>query len=68
MKLVENIGEAAKRLSQESRGHYPNIDWRKVMAMRNRLVHDYMEIDVAIVYDVAVNEIPQVLKSLGSVT
>lgn len=64
VKLLENIGEAAKRLSEESRARYPQVDWRKVIAMRNRLVHDYMDIDLAIVYDVAVNETSFLLKNL----
>jgi|SRR3989338_1324901 len=64
VKLVENIGEAAKRLSETTRARHPNVDWHKVMAMRNRLVHDYMDIDLAIVHDVAVNEIPMLLKNL----
>lgn len=64
VKLVENIGEAAKRLTEATRAQYPAVDWRKVMAMRNRLVHNYMDIDLAIVQDVALNEIPRLLKQL----
>ncbi|MBI4262293.1 DUF86 domain-containing protein [Candidatus Uhrbacteria bacterium] len=64
IKLIENIGEASKRLSKESRAKYPHVEWRKVMAMRDKLVHDYMDVDIAIVYDVAVREIPTLLKGL----
>jgi uncharacterized protein with HEPN domain len=64
MKLIENVGEASKRLSETARKKYPAIEWNKAMAMRNRLVHDYMDVDLAIVYDVAVNEIPSLLKNL----
>jgi uncharacterized protein with HEPN domain len=61
---VENIGEASKRLSQDARSVHPKVDWSKAMAMRNRLVHDYMDVDLAIVYDVATNEVPELLKHL----
>lgn len=65
LKLIENIGEASKRLSQNTRDKHPNVDWHKAMAMRNRLVHDYMDVDLSIVFDVATNEVPSLLKSLG---
>ena len=64
IKLIENIGEASKRLSDESRRMYPRVDWKKAMAMRDRLVHNYMDVDLAIVFDVATHEVPLLLKSL----
>ncbi len=64
VKLVENIGEASKRLSDQGRSNYPDVDWKKAMAMRDRLVHDYMDVDLAIVYDVATNEVPKLLQNL----
>jgi len=41
VKLLENIGEASKRLSQQTRDEYSKVDWKKAMAMRDKLVHDY---------------------------
>lgn len=64
VKLIENIGEASKRLSEKTRANYPRVDWKKAMAMRDRLVHDYMDVDLSIVFDVATNEVPALLKSL----
>lgn len=64
IKLIENVGEGAKRLSEATRARYSQVDWSKVMAMRNRLVHDYMDVDLAIVFDVVTNEIPSLLKDL----
>lgn len=66
IKLIENIGEASKRLSEHTRSQYSAVDWKKAMAMRDKLVHDYMEVDLAIVYDVATNEVPALLKNLQS--
>ncbi|OGE76764.1 MAG: hypothetical protein A3C85_03530 [Candidatus Doudnabacteria bacterium RIFCSPHIGHO2_02_FULL_48_21] len=65
IKLIENVGEASKRLADDARSQYPKVDWKKAMAMRDRLVHDYMDTDLAIVFDVAKNEIPKLLKALG---
>ena len=64
IKLIENVGEASKRLSESTRDHYPNVDWNKAMAMRNKLVHEYMEVDLAIVFDVATNEVPALSQNL----
>ncbi|MBI5466516.1 MAG: DUF86 domain-containing protein [Candidatus Kerfeldbacteria bacterium] len=64
VKLIENIGEASKRLSPAARSQYSAVDWTKAAAMRDRLVHDYMDVDLAIVFDVATHEVPLLLKSL----
>lgn len=64
LKLIENIGEASKRLSETCRARHPGVDWKKALAMRNRLVHDYMDVDLAIVFDVATHEVPLLLSSL----
>src|SRR3989338_4829617 len=64
VKLIENVGEASKRMSENIRQEYNTVDWKKAMAMRDKLAHDYMDIDLAIVFDVATVEIPQLLKNL----
>jgi len=64
LKLIENIGEASKRLSETCRASHSEVDWEKAMAMRNRLVHDYMDVDLAIVFDVTRHEVPLLLSSL----
>jgi uncharacterized protein with HEPN domain len=64
VKLIENIGEASKRLSPAARSKYSAVDWTKAAAMRDKLVHDYMNVDLAIVFDVATYEVPLLLKNL----
>ncbi len=67
VKLIENIGEVSKRLSETARMRYSKVDWKKGMAMRDKLVHDYMDVDLEIVFDVCSNEIPDLLKNLKMV-
>lgn len=43
--LVQVIGEAAHRVSEEFREKHPEIPWRKIVGMRHRIVHDYMRVD-----------------------
>jgi len=64
IKLIENIGEASARLSEKTKQTYSEVDWYSAVAMRNRLVHDYMDVDLAIVYDVATKEVPALLKHI----
>jgi uncharacterized protein with HEPN domain len=46
--LVQIIGEAAGRVSQATRDSHPEIPWRRIIGMRHRIVHDYMDIDADI--------------------
>ena len=58
IKSVENIGEAASKISPEGRSRWPHIPWRQASSMRNRLVHGYFEIDLDRVWDSATMDVP----------
>lgn len=57
-KLVENIGEAAKHISEEVKSMYPDIAWKRVTGMRHVLVHEYFGIDFEILWNVIQTELP----------
>lgn len=54
---IEIIGEAASRLNQSTSDKAPDIRWRQVRGMRNRLIHDYANVDLDMVWHVLQNEI-----------
>ena len=58
------IAEAAKRISEETRQDLPNIAWQEINGMRNRLVHEYDDINLDIVWNVVINEIPTLITEL----
>ncbi len=58
VRSLEIIDEATKKLPQDIRAMQPDIDWRKVAGMRDKLIHDYFGVDYAIVWDVATNKLP----------
>ena len=64
VKSIEIIGEAAARISQETREAHPDIPWPKIVAMRNRLVHAYFEINLRRVWEVVQNDVPDLIALL----
>lgn len=55
---LEVIGEASKQLSGDFRSTHPELPWREMAAMRDRLIHGYFGVDDAIVWDVVQSHIP----------
>jgi uncharacterized protein with HEPN domain len=58
------LGEAAKRISIEFRRAHPEIDWRGVAGVRDKLIHGYDQIDLSRVWKVAQVEVPELLSRL----
>ena len=52
------VGEAASRMSDEIKERYPQGEWRKVIGLRNVLVHEYFGVDRPMVWEVAISEAP----------
>jgi uncharacterized protein with HEPN domain len=63
---IEILGEAAAKVSDETRQAAPNIPWNAIVGMRNRLIHGYFDIDTAIVWKTISVEIPALLPKLRS--
>jgi uncharacterized protein with HEPN domain len=55
--LLANIGENVSKITEELKHEYLNIDWQKIKDFRNRIVHDYIGIDLAIVYEIITNDL-----------
>lgn len=51
LKSVETVGEAASRVSEDTREAHPQIPWRETVGMRHRLIHAYFDIDLRLVWD-----------------
>jgi uncharacterized protein with HEPN domain len=63
---LEILGEAAKSLSDERRARYPDIPWKSMAAARDRLIHHYFGVNLDIVWQIVVNELPPVASRLGT--
>ena len=66
-KTVENIGEAASRLSIDTKEELPEITWDKIIRVRRRFLHGYFEVDCDTVWNIVQNDLPKLISQLESI-
>lgn len=67
IRRIALIGEAARRISEETHQLYPQFPWREMIGMRNLVIHEYDEIDLAIIWDSANKSLRELLILLDPV-
>lgn len=67
IRQLQNIGEAAKNLSPDTREANPQIVWKQVMATRDRLAHGYYFINLQIIWETAQNDLPLLKKQIAEI-
>ena len=67
-RCLELVGEAATHIPADVRGAYPEIEWRRIIATRNRLAHAYLHIDDNVLWDIIRTDIPRLLPQLRRLT
>jgi uncharacterized protein with HEPN domain len=60
---LEVIGEAANRLPDDVRALQEEVPWRRIVGLRNRIVHEYFDVDLELVWEILRSELPE-LKTL----
>lgn len=64
---LEVIGEATSRLPSEFRDRHPEVPWRRVIGLRNRVVHEYFDVDLELVWQIVHIELPELRTLLRNV-
>ena len=58
IRALEIMGEAAKKMPQSVRNKHPQIPWREISGMRDKLIHGYFGVDLKVVWDTVKKDIP----------
>jgi uncharacterized protein with HEPN domain len=66
VKSIEIIGEAGARVSEEGRDAAPDVPWPEIVAMRNRLVHAYFDVNLDVVWETVRKDLPALVAALQS--
>jgi uncharacterized protein with HEPN domain len=64
LKCVEMIGEAAAHVTDELRSRYPDVPWKDIVGMRNRLIHNYFEVDLSLLWTTVTDDLPELIALL----
>jgi uncharacterized protein with HEPN domain len=64
VRSIEIVGEAGARVSEEGRAAVPDVPWREIVAMRNRLIHAYFDVDLDIVWQTIKEDMPPLIVTL----
>jgi uncharacterized protein with HEPN domain len=64
VRSIEIIDEAVRNISEPVRNKYPNVEWRAIAGMLDKLIHDYVEVDYDIVWDVITDKVPALMREV----
>ncbi len=67
VRSLEIIGEATKQVPQQFREEHPELPWRLMAGMRDRLIHDYGGVDYEIVWQTITDDVPNLLERLTGI-
>ena len=67
VRQIEIIGEAARNISDEFRNKYQKLPWGKMIGIRNKIIHEYFNINYAIVWDTINDDLPLLKESIQKI-
>ncbi len=67
VRAVEIVGEAAARISPETRTSFPELPWQAMIGMRNRLIHAYFDVDLEILWHTVEQALPELLQQIETI-
>lgn len=67
VRALEIVGEATKRIPPEIRDRFPEIPWRSMAGIRDKLIHDYVSVNLEVVWKTVTEDLPALLPQLQRV-
>jgi len=64
---LEIIGEAARMIPEQTKQKYPEILWKEIVGMRNKIAHEYFGVALDVVWSTAGDDIPELKKKMKKV-
>lgn len=64
---LEIIGEASKNISQSLKATYPDVSWKQIIGMRDKVIHEYFGVNLKIVWDTIEGEIPELKRKIETI-
>lgn len=63
-KALENVGEAARKISDETKAAHTEISWSPIVSLRHRIAHDYFRLDLVKMWEIVSKDIPALITAL----
>jgi uncharacterized protein with HEPN domain len=67
VRSLEIIGEASKNVPESFRAAHPDVEWRAMAGMRDRLIHGYFSVDYDLVWDIVTRRIPDLRHQIARI-
>jgi uncharacterized protein with HEPN domain len=67
LRNLQVLAESSRRISSELKATWPQVDWKRIAAFRNVLVHDYLGLDLDRIWEVTQRDIPDLKKSVQEI-
>ncbi len=66
-RMLTIIGEAAKNISPDLRNQYPQVPWKEIAGMRDKIMHHYFGVDYEAVYETVIHDIPELKAVIAAI-
>jgi uncharacterized protein with HEPN domain len=67
LRQLEIMGEASRNLSDDIRQDHPEVPWRQIVGLRNRVIHAYFSVNTEIIWEITQDDLPSIKENVTSI-